>query len=283
VEQIPEHRMRLDSLGLEGPALARFDSLVDRKVNELEASIATFRTAGPEAAREFVRNNRGKAVMDSLRSSLNQLRQDERRFLATVGPLERERARSVILTITALALVGLVALGSLFIAVSRYTRDRQAALAELDQRRTQLEERVQDRTAALEVELIQRLTAEQARQSAEVQHRSAIEQIKDHAIFSLAPDGTAISWNEGVRRVLGYEETEFIGLPVESLFLAEDIRDRVPWRELTEAVQSGVASNDRWKQRKDGTRFFANASTTALFNDRRELVGFSKVMRDQTA
>jgi len=283
VEQIPEHRARLDSLGLAGPTLSRFDSLVDRKVNELGASIGIFRSAGPEAAREFVKNNSGKTVMDSLRATLNQLTQNERRHLATVGPLERDRARWVILTITALSLVGLVVLGSFFITVWRYARDRQAALAELGQERKQLEERVRDRTAALEIELTQRLSAEEARYVSETQHRGAIEQIKDHAIFSLASDGTATSWNEGVRRVLGYEEQEFIGLPVEALFLTEDIKDRVPWRELAEAAQSGVASNDRWMQRKDGTRFFANGSTTALFNDRRELIGFSKVMRDQTA
>ena len=282
VEMIPEHRARLDSLGLDGPTLTRFDSLVDRKVNELGASIAIFRTEGPEAARAFVIENQGKAVMDSLRGTLNELSRVERENIAAAGPLERDRARSVILTITALSLVGLAVLGSLFVAVSRYTRERQTALAEVDRQRMQLEQRVRDRTAELEIELTQRLSAEQARHASEAQHRTAIEQIKDHAIFTLAPDGTATSWNEGVRRVLGYEEEEFIGLPAEAIFVPEDVRERIPWRELAEAIQSGVASNDRWMQRKDGTRFFANGSTTALYNDGKELIGFSKVMRDQT-
>ena len=163
VEQIPGHRSRLASLGLDGPTLARFDSLVDRKVNELGATIGIFRTVGPEAAREFVKNNSGKAVMDSLRTTLNQLTQAERQYLGTVGPLERDRARWVILTITALSLVGLVVLGSFFVTMWRYSRDRQAALADLGQEREQLEERVRERTAALEIELTQRLSAEEAR------------------------------------------------------------------------------------------------------------------------
>ena len=282
VEQIPEHRSRLDSLGLNGPVLARFDSLVDRKVNELGASIAIFRTEGSDAARAFVLNGGGKSVMDSLRGALNELTQRERKDLASAGPLERERARMAIVTVTALALVGLVILGSLFITVSRYTRDRQIALLDLDRERLQLEQRVTDRTAALESELTQRLDAEKARHTFEVQHRSAVEQIRDHAIFSMAADGTATSWNEGVRRVLGYEEAEFIGLPAETIFTLEDVKARIPWRELAEAAQHGVAGNDRWMQRKDGSRFFANGSTTALHNDQNELIGFTKVMRDQT-
>jgi PAS domain S-box-containing protein len=282
-EQIPQHRARLDSLGLDGPALARFDSLVDRKLNELGASIAIFRTQGPEAARGFVLNYESKAVMDSLRGTLSELGDAERRNLAAAGPLERDRVRTAILTISALSLVGLVVLGSLFITVMRFTKDRQRALMELNHERTQLEERVKDRTAALENELTQRLNAERARHVSETQHRTAVEQIKDHAIFSLAPDGTATSWNHGVRRVLGFEENEFIGLSAEAIFLPEDVQSKVPWRELADAVQHGVANNDRWMQRKDGTRFYANGSTTAVFNDKRELIGFSKVMRDETA
>jgi PAS domain S-box-containing protein len=283
VEQIPEHRVRLDSLGLDGPSLARFDSLVDRKVNELGANIAIYRTENAEAARAFMQHGEGKAVMDSLRGTLNQLRERERQNLARSGPIERDRARTAILTITALSLVGLVILGSLLIMVYRYTRERQLALTTLSTERNLLEARVQERTAALKNELTQRIGAERARDESEMQHRSAVEQIKDHAIFSLAPDGRATSWNEGVRRVLGFEEEEFIGLPAEAIFLPEDVIARVPWRELAQALQHGVASNDRWMQRKDGTRFFANGSTSALFDEKKQLIGFSKVMRDETA
>jgi PAS domain S-box-containing protein len=283
VEQIPEHRIRLDSLGLDGRTLARFDSLVDRKVNELGASIAIYRTEGPEAARAFILAGDGKAVMDSLRTALLELTQQERNNLATSGPIERARARAAILTITALSLIGLIVLGSLLITVSKYARDRQVALVDMDRQRLQLEERVKERTAALENELTQRLEAQLARHVSEAQHRTAVEQIKDHAIFSMAPDGTATSWNEGVRRVLGFEEEEFIGLSAETIFQPDDVKARVPWRELAYAVDHGVASNDRWMQRKDGTRFFAKGSTTALFDDKKELIGFSKVMRDQTA
>lgn len=226
---------------------------------------------------------RDSAATDSLRAALDQVSESERENQVAAGPQERERARSAIITITALSLVGLVVLGSLLITVSHYTRDRLRALEALDQERALLKDRVIERTAELQKELNQRLLAERARSESEAQHISAIEQIKDHAIFSISAEGSATSWNEGVRRVLGFEEHEFIGLPAERIFLPEDVKARVPWRELAEAAQNGVASNDRWMRRKDGTRFFANGSTSALFNEKRELIGFTKVMRDETA
>ena len=45
-----------------------------------------------------------------------------------------------------------------------------------------------------------------------------MEQVKDYAIFMLDPTGHAVTWNQGVERVLGYSEQEFIGLPSWRLF-----------------------------------------------------------------
>jgi len=201
---------------------------------------------------------------DSLRAALDRISDTERLRVVAAGPQERERARTAMITITALSLVGLIVLGSLLVAVSHYTRDRLRALEELNQERRLLKERVQQRTAELEKELTHRHQAELARSQSEAQHVLAIEQIKDHAIFSISAEGKATSWNEGVRRVLGFEEEEFIGLPAERIFLPEDVKAQVPWRELAEAAENGVASNDRWMRRKDGTRFFANGEGTKV-------------------
>jgi signal transduction histidine kinase len=52
---------------------------------------------------------------------------------------------------------------------------------------------------------------------------------------------------------------------------------------LTVAAEQGAASDDRWMRRKDGSRFFATGVTTGLRDDDGELIGFSKVFRDETA
>ena len=97
------------------------------------------------------------------------------------------------------------------------------------------------------------------------------------------PAGRATSWNEGVQRVLGYEEAEWLGQDVVPLiFTPEDMRDGCARRELEQAATEGSASNDRWMMKKDSTRFFALGVTTALRDDDGQLLGFTKVMRDQT-
>ena len=120
------------------------------------------------------------------------------------------------------------------------------------------------------------------RESAE-RYRTLVEQVKDYAIFRMDPKGLATTWNEGVRRLLGFEEAEFIGKDIVSLFFtAEDVQDGVAEREFAEAAATGKASNDRWKIRKDGTRFFAMGITTALHDEAGQLIGFTKIMQDQT-
>ncbi|MDB5338287.1 MAG: histidine kinase, partial [Planctomycetaceae bacterium] len=115
------------------------------------------------------------------------------------------------------------------------------------------------------------------------QFQSLVEQVQEHAIFMLDPAGRGTSWNAGVRRVLGFEEQEFVGHDISSaIFTPEDLAAGVPQAELKTAAATGRANNDRWMQRKDGTRFWAAGMTTALQDRNHQLLGFMKVMRDQT-
>ncbi|MCA1588881.1 MAG: PAS domain S-box protein [Acidobacteria bacterium] len=120
-------------------------------------------------------------------------------------------------------------------------------------------------------------------QQSEERHRTLVEQIRDYAIFRTDIHGRATTWNEGVERVLGFTEEEFIGQDiVESIFTPEDIRSGVAEQELRIAAVRDSASDDRWMMKKDGTRFFAFGVTTAIRDETGKLIGFSKVMRDQT-
>jgi PAS domain S-box-containing protein len=117
----------------------------------------------------------------------------------------------------------------------------------------------------------------------ERQFLALVEQVEDYAIFSIDRGGRPTTWNEGVAHVLGFEEGDFLGHDIAPLiFTPEDYRAGVPQAEFDEAAAAGRASDDRWMRRRDGTRFFAAGATTALRDERGELVGFMKVMRDQT-
>jgi PAS domain S-box-containing protein len=120
------------------------------------------------------------------------------------------------------------------------------------------------------------------RQSTE-QYRSLVNQIEDYAIFRTDPDGIATTWNEGVRRVLGFEEREFVGVNLAPLiYPPEDLERGVPDREYRDAAAAGKTSNDRWMRRKDGTRFYSMGVTISHRDGQGKLTGFTKVMRDQT-
>jgi PAS domain S-box-containing protein len=107
-----------------------------------------------------------------------------------------------------------------------------------------------------------------------------ISQVRHQAIFTISPAGIITSWQPGVRDVLGYEEDEFVGLPLSRLFPDEDAAAGAAQEELKLAVETGSAGNDRWMRCKDGSRFFAAGSTSAVRSATGELVGFTKVMRD---
>ncbi|UUO08399.1 PAS domain S-box protein [Blastopirellula sp. J2-11] len=139
------------------------------------------------------------------------------------------------------------------------------------------------RVALLFTDITQRRQTEQDRRDSEERFRTLVEQVQDYAIFMTDPQGRATSWNEGVQRVLGFDESEFIGQDIVSLiFTPEDVVSGIAQAELDQAAAVGSASDDRWMLRKDGTRFWAAGVTTGLLDEDEKLLGFMKVMRDQT-
>ena len=116
--------------------------------------------------------------------------------------------------------------------------------------------------------------------SPEERFRLIIETVKDYAIFMLNPDGYVESWNEGARRLKGYEPFEIIGKHF-SIFYPEDNK-HWPEEELKIARRDGRIEDEGWRVRKDGSRFWANVIITRIDDEKGELIGFSKVTRDLT-
>ncbi len=130
---------------------------------------------------------------------------------------------------------------------------------------------------------IDRRQSEEALRASEERFRTLVEQVKDYAIFMVDPKGYATSWNEGVKRIFGYEEAEFVGHDSAPLiFPPEDVKNGIPQMEMDIAAREGSASDDRWMQRKDGTRFWASGMTCSLRDQGGEIIGFTKVLRDMT-
>jgi PAS domain S-box-containing protein len=109
-----------------------------------------------------------------------------------------------------------------------------------------------------------------------------LDNLQDYALFLLDTQGIVVSWTPGVLRLLGYEESEFIGLDVNRIFTTQDQLKGALQNELHVAAQEGKVEQSRWHRRKDGTTFWAHEQLIALRDDDGNLRGFAKILRDDT-
>jgi PAS domain S-box-containing protein len=113
-------------------------------------------------------------------------------------------------------------------------------------------------------------------------HRLLVQTVRDYAIFALDPAGYILTWNEGARRLKGYEASEIIGKHFSTFYPREDVEAGKPKWELEIAVREGKYEEEGWRVRKDKTLFWANVVITTLRDDAGNVVGFAKVTRDLT-
>ena len=109
-----------------------------------------------------------------------------------------------------------------------------------------------------------------------------VDQTKDYAVFFLDPEGRVMSWNQGAQRIKGYAAEEIIGRHFSTFYTRESIESGWPQHELKVATAEGRFEDEGWRVRKDGSRFWASVSITALRDEAGKLLGFSKITRDLT-
>jgi len=112
--------------------------------------------------------------------------------------------------------------------------------------------------------------------------RWLVESVVDYAIFLLDTEGRIRSWNEGARRLKGYDEAEVIGRSFELFYPDEQLASGYPAYELDMAKRTGRFEDEGWRLRRDGGRFWASVVITALYDEHGAHRGFAKVTRDLT-
>jgi PAS domain S-box-containing protein len=116
----------------------------------------------------------------------------------------------------------------------------------------------------------------------EEQSRLLMTAVEDYAIISLDPSGRVNGWNEGARRIKGYEASEVLGRHFALFYPLEDIKRGRAQEELATARETGHFEEEGWRVRKGNERFWAKVTLTAVRDPEGNLRGFAKVTRDLT-
>ncbi|MCW8156062.1 PAS domain S-box protein [Stutzerimonas stutzeri] len=122
---------------------------------------------------------------------------------------------------------------------------------------------------------LRRLRAEEERS------RQIIDSAQDYAILATDLSGYITSWNSGAQLLFGWPADEAIGQHARLIFTIEDRAQNADQQEMRSALEQGRAVDERWHQRKDGSRFWASGLLTPLLAEGKPR-GFVKILRDLT-
>ena len=112
--------------------------------------------------------------------------------------------------------------------------------------------------------------------------RLLTESVKDHAIILLDTEGNIKSWNSGAKNIKGYSADEIIGQNFRKFYTKTELDQLVPEQHLKEAAKKGYVHYEGLRIRKDGSKFWAEVTISALYDEDNRLIGFSKVTQDRT-
>jgi hypothetical protein len=164
-----------------------------------------------------------------------------------------------------------------FLVVIREIGASARARSQLNTLNAELEQRVEERTAALQSEITER------RRTQEIAERlAAVVQSSDDAIISKTLDGTITAWNRGAEKVFGYSAEEAVGKPMTLLLPPERAEEESV---ILERVSRGESVHhfDTVRVRKDGKKIDVSVTISPVVDSRGAIVGASKIARDITA
>src|ERR1700675_201822 len=121
---------------------------------------------------------------------------------------------------------------------------------------------------------------EETLRDSEEKYRMLVDGIREYAIFMLDLRGQILSWNAGAEKVKGYKAEEIIGHNFSCFFPPEEIKQGRPGELLRVTAITGRQEEQRMRIRKDGSRFLANITFTALRDRDGNLQGFSEFSHD---
>jgi PAS domain S-box-containing protein len=112
--------------------------------------------------------------------------------------------------------------------------------------------------------------------------RLLVDGVRDHALFTIDPQGLVTSWNAGAERMFGYTDGDIVGKNFSCIFSPEDIQNRLPQTQLDKALQTGRIEDEGWRIRANQKQFWADVNLTVLSEDHDTVRGFAVIVQDVT-
>jgi len=104
--------------------------------------------------------------------------------------------------------------------------------------------------------------------------------VQDYALYLLDVEGHIAAWYSGAARIYGYLAEEAVDRHVAFLYPDDDALPERIREEFHRAGVEGHVGSEGWQVAKDRSRFWANAITMALKDERGDLRGYARVVRD---
>jgi len=128
-------------------------------------------------------------------------------------------------------------------------------------------------------EKLERMVAERTQETTDFLN-SVLDSSTEYSIIATDLHGTILSYNEGARRIYGYEPEEIIGAPVQIL-IPRDPGEAEKSREILRYVRrEGTYSGETDHLRKGGQRFPVRIVQTLRYDDAGLPVGYTTISRD---
>lgn len=166
-------------------------------------------------------------------------------------------------------MLGFLVLSGVIVALGESTRRIMARQQQVEEAlmktQAELEDRVKDRTAALE------------EKTAELLEKATLLDLVNDAIFVKTASGTISYWNQGAERLYGWTMSEALGHSVASL-----LRSEYP------IPPAEIESKDTWEgelrqTKRDGTRIVVGSRWTTLRDKDGKALGWLEINTDITA
>src|SRR6202030_1441324 len=223
-------------------------NLLAQKVRFSESVIDLRRARGREAAAALIGRGEGQQIMGETQDLVHGMQDEEQRLLSVRGEAASRQLEHTKIVLVLGSLVGLLT----------------ALVAEWSVRH----------------ENVQRGHTEETLRDSEEKYRMLVDGVSDYAIFMLDLRGQIVSWNAGAEKVKGYKAEEIIGCNFSCFFPPEAIKRGRPEELLRLTAKSGRQEEQGMRVRKDGSRFLANITFTALRDRDGNLQGFSEFSHD---